>query len=82
MGLPADVAQLVEHFTRNEGVPGSSPGVGSVNHAGFGVSRSRQGQVSQPNSQVPPSFWRVFEESPTQRAIQQVVEAMREQEAQ
>ena len=25
----ADVAQLVEHFTRNEGVPGSSPGVGS-----------------------------------------------------
>jgi hypothetical protein len=30
-GIPAsaDVAQLVEHFTRNEGVPGSSPGVGS-----------------------------------------------------
>ena len=27
----ADVAQLVEHFTRNEGVPGSSPGVGSQN---------------------------------------------------
>jgi nucleotide-binding universal stress UspA family protein len=27
--VPADVAQLVEHFTRNEGVPGSSPGVGS-----------------------------------------------------
>ena len=26
----ADVAQLVEHFTRNEGVPGSSPGVGLV----------------------------------------------------
>jgi hypothetical protein len=26
--LSADVAQLVEHFTRNEGVPGSSPGVG------------------------------------------------------
>ena len=26
----ADVAQLVEHFTRNEGVPGSSPGVGFV----------------------------------------------------
>src|SRR4051794_41889159 len=25
----ADIAQLVEHFTRNEGVPGSSPGVGS-----------------------------------------------------
>src|SRR5437588_11225341 len=24
----ADVAQLVEHFTRNEGVPASSPGVG------------------------------------------------------
>jgi hypothetical protein len=38
--------------------------------------------VSQANSQVPPSFWRVFEESPTQRAIQQVVEAMREQQAQ
>ncbi len=29
MPRPADVAQLVEHFTRNEGVPGSSPGVGS-----------------------------------------------------
>ena len=27
-GRLADVAQLVEHFTRNEGVPGSSPGVG------------------------------------------------------
>ncbi len=27
----ADVAQLVEHFTRNEGVPGSSPGVGLEN---------------------------------------------------
>jgi hypothetical protein len=25
----AGVAQLVEHFIRNEGVPGSSPGVGS-----------------------------------------------------
>ena len=30
----ADVAQLVEHFTRNEGVPGSSPGVGSEDSAG------------------------------------------------
>ena len=28
LASPADVAQLVEHFTRNEGVPGSSPGVG------------------------------------------------------
>jgi hypothetical protein len=27
-GLPADVAQLVEHFTRNEGVRGSNPRVG------------------------------------------------------
>src|ERR671933_161863 len=27
---PADVAQLVEHFTRNEGVRGSSPRVGSI----------------------------------------------------
>ena len=26
----ADVAQLVEHFTRNEGVRGSSPRVGSL----------------------------------------------------
>src|SRR5207253_8038942 len=26
---PADVAQLVEHFTRNEGVRGSNPRVGS-----------------------------------------------------
>jgi predicted nucleotidyltransferase len=29
MSALADVAQLVEHFTRNEGVPGSNPGVGS-----------------------------------------------------
>jgi hypothetical protein len=28
MQLPAGVAQLVEHFSRKEGVPGSSPGVG------------------------------------------------------
>ena len=37
-GFPghADVAQLVEHFTRNEGVPGSIPGVGFPwIHAGF-----------------------------------------------
>ena len=27
-GKRADVAQLVEHFTRNEGVRGSSPRVG------------------------------------------------------
>ena len=32
--LLADVAQLVEHFTRNEGVPGSSPGVGFNLRAG------------------------------------------------
>src|SRR4249919_1601643 len=31
----ADVAQLVEHFTRNEGVPGSSPGVGFFVRIGF-----------------------------------------------
>ncbi len=28
MSQSAGVAQLVEHFIRNEGVPGSSPGVG------------------------------------------------------
>ena len=34
----ADVAQLVEHFTRNEGVPGSNPGVGSeMNYLRIGV---------------------------------------------
>jgi len=32
----ADVAQLVEHFTRNEGVPGSSPGVGFASVKGLG----------------------------------------------
>jgi len=40
----ADVAQLVEHFTRNEGVPGSSPGVGSrkaPENRGFSVSGVR-----------------------------------------
>src|SRR5215203_4948337 len=31
----ADVAQLAEHFTRNEGVPGSSPGVGFGSLQGF-----------------------------------------------
>src|SRR5690348_14648007 len=35
----ADVAQLVEHFTRNEGVPGSSPGVGSQSAGGGKSSR-------------------------------------------
>jgi hypothetical protein len=28
LAVPADVAQLVEHFTRNEGVRGSNPRVG------------------------------------------------------
>src|SRR6266508_7009853 len=39
----ADVAQLVEHFTRNEGVPGSSPGVGLLGFAGVlsGLVRGR-----------------------------------------
>jgi hypothetical protein len=36
----ADVAQLVEHFTRNEGVPGSSPGVGSLGFQAFLTSPS------------------------------------------
>jgi hypothetical protein len=36
----ADVAQLVEHFTRNEGVPGSSPGVGFWGLQGFLASGS------------------------------------------
>ena len=36
--LPADVAQLVEHFTRNEGVAGSSPAVGSQGIAAIGNS--------------------------------------------
>jgi hypothetical protein len=42
MTAPADVAQLVEHFTRNEGVPGSSPGVGFAVRP---VSSSRTGIV-------------------------------------
>ena len=37
---PADVAQLVEHFTRNEGVPGSSPGVGLGKALKRGLSHS------------------------------------------
>jgi hypothetical protein len=36
----ADVAQLVEHFTRNEGVAGSSPAVGFIGLQGFLDSRS------------------------------------------
>ena len=39
---PADVAQLVEPFTRNEGVPGSSPGVGSMR---LRFSRGREAQT-------------------------------------
>ena len=48
----ADVAQLVEHFTRNEGVPGSSPGVGSS-----GKPRSQGGVFSLPRrlAQRPPT---------------------------
>src|SRR3954447_834138 len=42
----AGVAQLVEHFIRNEGVPGSSPGVGSqmrfLLHGGLASDRDRQ----------------------------------------
>src|SRR2546425_4055207 len=34
----ADVAQLVEHFTRNEGVRGSNPRVGSFRQAGWSAS--------------------------------------------
>jgi hypothetical protein len=34
----ADVAQLVEHFTRNEGVRGSSPRVGSGTRPGNRIS--------------------------------------------
>jgi hypothetical protein len=44
LGRSADVAQLVEHFTRNEGVPGSSPGVGfkdPLETAGFFVAASK-----------------------------------------
>ena len=33
----ADVAQLVEHFTRNEGVRGSNPRVGSGVHVDSGA---------------------------------------------
>ena len=38
---PADVAQLVEHFTRNEGVPGSSPGVGLEKASKWPIIRDR-----------------------------------------
>jgi hypothetical protein len=38
---PADVAQLVEHFTRNEGVPGSSPGVGFLDLQAFSARAAR-----------------------------------------
>jgi hypothetical protein len=41
----ADVAQLVEHFTRNEGVPGSIPGVGSGVWARWGVAWKRAGSL-------------------------------------
>src|SRR5690349_8951291 len=41
MGRPADVAQLVEHFTRNEGVPGSSPGVGFLTAIPFVTASGR-----------------------------------------
>src|SRR5919201_2635379 len=45
----ADVAQLVEHFTRNEGVPGSSPGVGLAEPCGF---EHERGPVSGASSRV------------------------------
>jgi hypothetical protein len=40
----ADVAQLVEHFTRNEGVPGSNPGVGSKENPRSGAIRRQRPQ--------------------------------------
>src|SRR4051812_5997562 len=48
----ADVAQLVEHFTRNEGVPGSSPGVGSKQKAPQmpGSEASADGLISPPEA--------------------------------
>src|SRR4249919_1484854 len=49
----ADVAQLVEHFTRNEGVRGSSPRVGFSVHAGFGPLGARHKDVGQvPRSRI------------------------------
>ena len=39
----ADVAQLVEHFTRNEGVPGSNPGVGFPFQSGQSCGRRAGG---------------------------------------
>ena len=57
----ADVAQLVEHFTRNEGVPGSSPGVGSEKTPvirGFGVFGPTLISERVPNlSQTSDSLW-------------------------
>ena len=37
LAVPADVAQLVEHFTRNEGVRGSNPRVGFSEIPAFGT---------------------------------------------
>ena len=37
MKLIAEIAQLVEHFTRNEGVMGSSPTIGSNTMIGVNV---------------------------------------------
>ena len=52
----ADVAQLVEHFTRNEGVPGSSPGVGFLAYLqGF----CRIGEASAPALAPPLDAFRV-----------------------
>ena len=42
MCRPADVAQLVEHFTRNEGVPGSNPGVGFAECCLFDPAKGRR----------------------------------------
>jgi hypothetical protein len=46
----ADVAQLVEHFTRNEGVPGSNPGVGSSRKARSGGPSSWPGTRASPGA--------------------------------
>ena len=52
-GIPAnaDVAQLVEHFTRNEGVPGSSPGVGSQTDR-WSVDERRRWRLTSPTRSV------------------------------
>jgi hypothetical protein len=62
----ADVAQLVEHFTRNEGVRGSSPRVGFTRRKSL-AERARLSAVMALRCETP-LLWSVVSSAPRERS--------------